>query len=277
MKKILVLIITFILFGTTNVYAKENPSLTAKELIIDVNESYNININSKIKGSKYYWKSTNTDIATVNSKNGIVKAISDGTADIQCKITLPNGDILKLHCQVYVIPPFFANNYMAHAGGGYEESIYNNTEVAILSSIQNSFKFIEVDMLLTLDNKLVCSHGWDEATYKATRIDYKGTPTYDEFMSWKIQGKYNTIDASSLIDIMIEYPDLLVEIDLKKYGAKKTMIMIEQLVELADSDESILDRILMHLRVKQHTLRLIKSIILSIINILLINYELKTN
>lgn len=147
--------------------------------------------------------------------------------------------------QVEEKPKFFDNQYMAHAGGGYENSIYNNTEVAIRNSIDNGFNFIEVDMLLTADDKLVCFHGWDKTTYKATGIDYEGTPTYDEFMAWKIQGKHDTMDIDTFIDLMKEYPDLIIEIDLKKYGTKKTKIMIEQLVEVADYDETILDRILM--------------------------------
>ena len=64
-------------------------------------------------------------------------------------------------------------------------------------------------------------------------------------MGWKIQGEYKTIDASTVISYMREYPDLLVEVDLKKFNKTKTKIMIRQLVELAKNDETILDRILM--------------------------------
>ena len=64
-------------------------------------------------------------------------------------------------------------------------------------------------------------------------------------MKWKIQGKYNTIDVNAVIDIMKEHPDLLVEIDLKKFGRARTKRAVTQLVELADYDEQILDRILM--------------------------------
>jgi glycerophosphoryl diester phosphodiesterase len=64
-------------------------------------------------------------------------------------------------------------------------------------------------------------------------------------MSWRIHGKYDTIDASTVIEIMKEYPDLLVEIDLKKFSRARTKRAITQLVELADYDEQILDRILM--------------------------------
>jgi glycerophosphoryl diester phosphodiesterase len=247
MKKIIVLLVAILLFNTYTVFAKENPSLTVDNLTLSIGESYNININNKIRGSKYYWYSNDTDIVTVNSKNGIVNAISGGITDVYCDITLPSKDIIKLHCPIKVIPPFFENKYMAHAGGGYEGNIYSNTEEAIRNSIDNGYKFIEVDMTLTSDDKLVCSHGWDKNTCEATGIEYTDgkAPTYDEFMSWRIHGKYGTIDASTVIEIMKEYPDLLVEIDLKKFGRARTKRAVTQLVELADYDEQILDRILM--------------------------------
>ena len=246
MKKTLFLLVVILLFSTTTVYAKENLSLTAEELTLDINEKYDININNKIRGSKYYWYSSNTDVISINPRNGIAKALNGGIVDVYCEITLPNKDIIKLHCPVEVTPLFFENEYMAHAGGGYEGNIYNNTEEAIINSLDNGFRFMEVDMTLTADNKLVCSHGWDKNTCKATGIEYLDkTPTYDEFMGWKIQGKYKTIDASTVISCMREYPDLLVEVDLKKFGQAKTKRMIYQLVNLANNDETILDRILM--------------------------------
>ena len=134
---------------------------------------------------------------------------------------------------------------MAHAGGGFEDSVYSNTKEAILNSIDNGFNFVELDLTLTSDDKLVCFHGWDKNTYEAIGVDYEGVPTYDEFMSWKVLGKYNTIDVNDLIDIMKEHPDLLIEVDLKKFGKARTRKAITQLIESAEHDEQILDRILM--------------------------------
>jgi glycerophosphoryl diester phosphodiesterase len=247
MWKVITFTIALWLFSTSTALVEQSISLTADDLTLKINERYNININNKVKGSKYYWTSTNTNVATVNPKNGVVKAVGGGITDINCKIILPSGKIQKLNCRVEIIPPFFENKYMAHAGGGYEGNIYSNTEEAIRSSIDNGYKFIEVDMTLTSDDKLVCSHGWDKNTCEATGIEYTDgkAPTYDEFMSWRIHGKYGTIDASTVIEIMKEYPDLLVEIDLKKFGKARTKRAVTQLVELADYDEQILDRILM--------------------------------
>lgn len=245
MKKTLFLLVVILLFSTTTVYAKENLSLTDEELILSVNKKHDININNKIRGSKYYWYSSNADIISVNPRNGIVKALEGGVTDIYCEITLPSKDIVKLHCPVEVVPPFFENKYVAHAGGGFKDNVYSNTKEAIINSINNGFDFIEVDLALTSDDKLVCSHGWDKNTYEAIGVDYEGVPTYDEFMSWKVLGKYNTIDVDDLVGIMKEYPDLLIEIDLKKFGKARTKKAITQLIESAEHDEQILDRILM--------------------------------
>lgn len=63
---------------------------------------FDINIKNKIKGSKYEWSSNNTKIAKVNKKNGIVTAIKKGKATIICKITLPDGNIKTVKCDVTV-------------------------------------------------------------------------------------------------------------------------------------------------------------------------------
>jgi len=54
MKKIIVLLVAILLFNTYAVFANENPSLTVDNLTLSIGESYNININNKIRGSKYY-------------------------------------------------------------------------------------------------------------------------------------------------------------------------------------------------------------------------------
>ncbi|HZJ99645.1 MAG TPA: glycerophosphodiester phosphodiesterase family protein, partial [Tissierellaceae bacterium] len=222
-------------------------ALTDTELELTEGERFNININNKVKGSTYFWYTWDWDVVEVNPKNGYVTALKEGEAEIRCRVNY-KGITKILKCLVKVEKPeFFKHGYMAHAGGGYEGNIYSNTEEAIRNSIDNGYKFIEVDMTLTSDDKLVVSHGWNKNTCEATGIEYTDgkAPTYNEFMSWKIHGKYDTIDASTVIEIMKEYPDLLVEVDLKKHRARRTKIMIEQLVELADYDEQILDRILM--------------------------------
>lgn len=235
-----------ILISCNNNNEATAPAMSEEKLILTVPQRYNLNINNKIKGSSYCWWSDNEEVAKVDSKNGYVTAAGEGIAVIYCKVKSSNKEYI-LTCEVEVYKPmFFKNDYMAHALGGYEGNIYTNSEEALINSLQY-YKFIEVDMTLTKDGKLVCSHGWDEETGKHTGITYKEdeAPDYEEFMSWKICGKYRPTDAATIIEYMRRYPELLIEIDLKKAGRKRTKLMIEQLVELAGHDESILDRILM--------------------------------
>jgi|GEM_PF-582111 len=222
------------------------PTLSDERLVLTVPKRHNLNINNKIEGSSYYWWSDNEEVARVDTKNGYVTAAGEGRTTIYCKVKSPKREYV-LSCEVEVSEPmFFKYDYMAHALGGYEGNIYTNSEEALINSLQY-YKFMEVDMTLTKDDKLVCSHGWDKETGKHTQIVYTEdeAPEYEEFMSWKICGKYRPTDAATIIEYMRRYPNLLIEIDLKKADREKTKIMIEQLVELAGHDESILDRILM--------------------------------
>lgn len=242
---ILIIMIMPMIISCSNQNQKA-PTLSNVKLSLTVPKRHNLDINDKIDGSSYYWWSDNEAVAIVDKNNGYVTATGEGKTTINCKIKTGRKELI-LSCEVEVEEPnFFNNDYMAHALGGYEGIIYTNTEEALVESL-NYYNFIEVDMTLTKDDKLICSHGWDEETGKYTGIVFTEdeAPTYEEFMSWRLQGKYKTIDASTIVQYMREYPDLLIEIDLKKLSADKTKIMIEQLVELANNDETILDRILM--------------------------------
>lgn len=65
-----------------------------------VGESYDFDINNKRSGSTYQWKSSNQNVASVNSK-GLVKAKKEGTTIITCKIT-NNKTTIVLKAKVYV-------------------------------------------------------------------------------------------------------------------------------------------------------------------------------
>ncbi len=78
------------------------PSLTATTVLLTNATTYDINLNDKIPGSTYKWTSSDTKVAKVNSKNGLVTAVSEGTATITCEITPPDGEIIKLQSVVTI-------------------------------------------------------------------------------------------------------------------------------------------------------------------------------
>ena len=142
---------------------------------------------------------------------------------------------------------FFDNKVMAHALGGYKGNKYNNHELALKQSIENDYKFIEVDLILTKDEKLVCSHGWSKQTYLDTGVEYnKKNPvmTYEQFMSTKIQGKYDTMDVSKFVEYVKEYDDIVWELDLRTLDYNASVKTATAIVKAFDNESEYLDRLL---------------------------------
>jgi uncharacterized protein YjdB len=79
-----------------------SPSLTATSLLLDTSSTYDINVDNKLENSTYSWTSSNTKVATVNSKTGVVKGIKDGKTKITCKVKSQDGDIYTLTSDVVV-------------------------------------------------------------------------------------------------------------------------------------------------------------------------------
>jgi uncharacterized protein YjdB len=77
-------------------------SLTVSSLYLDDSVSYNINLNDKMAGSSYKWSSSNPKVAKVNTKNGLVTAVSDGNATITCTVTYADGTTDNLTSEVSV-------------------------------------------------------------------------------------------------------------------------------------------------------------------------------
>lgn len=78
------------------------PSLTATSVTLPTATAYDINIVDNTVGNKYTWESSDTSIATVNAKNGLVRAVKPGKVTITCTATLPNGKIHTLTSLVTV-------------------------------------------------------------------------------------------------------------------------------------------------------------------------------
>jgi hypothetical protein len=67
----------------------QDTTLTASSIILSDQSAYDINVLNKPSKASFKFSSSDTDIATVNAKNGIVKSISEGRATITCEVTTP--------------------------------------------------------------------------------------------------------------------------------------------------------------------------------------------
>ena len=142
--------------------------------------------------------------------------------------------------------PMFENKYMAHAFSRYNGKGYQNTKEAFLNAINQGYKYLETDLSLTSDGKVVCSHGWTKSACKATGMTYKSSfknMTRAMFLKQKVNG-CTTLDARGLYKLLKKYPDVYIELDLKASDWKTAKKIMKQFIKDCKKDASVLDRCL---------------------------------
>ena len=87
-----------------------------------------------------------------------------------------------------------AENFIAHAGGMIDSVTYTNSREALENSIAEGYKYIELDLSLTKDSVLVCSHDFDE-------FPEGHVPTSDEFLASRYAGRFTPMKLAEAIDI----------------------------------------------------------------------------
>jgi hypothetical protein len=87
-----------------------------------------------------------------------------------------------------------AENFIAHAGGMIDSVTYTNSREALENSIAEGYKYIELDLSLTKDSVLVCSHDFDE-------FPEGHVPTADEFLASHYAGKFTPMTLAKAIEI----------------------------------------------------------------------------
>ncbi len=97
---------------------------------------------------------------------------------------------------------------VAHACGGIDGIVYTNSKEALLQSLEAGFRFIEIDLRLTDDGKIIAVHRWSDL--EKFGITSKN---YAEIMQQKILGKYTVLDAEEIAKIFMQYDDAYLLVD----------------------------------------------------------------
>lgn len=142
--------------------------------------------------------------------------------------------------------PMFSNSLMAHSFGGLDGKTYHNTIPAFMNGIQNGYKYFEVDLSYTADERLVLCHGWSEANCKWTGIPYSPDfkdMTYKRIMGMKVHGN-PIIDAREFYEYLKKYPQYTFEIDLHNYSGEAVRKRIAAMLKDFRRDQEVLDRLL---------------------------------
>ena len=143
--------------------------------------------------------------------------------------------------------PMFKQKYLAHAFGPYEGHIYQNTDVAFRESYSLGFRYFEVDIKATTDNRLVLCHGFSKKSCDLTGMTYsdefKKGVTHELFMKQNIQG-CPVMDFTRFIDLMREFPDTYFELDLHTLDLDHSRLIAGLILTELDNNIDLIDRIL---------------------------------
>jgi hypothetical protein len=104
--------------------------------------------------------------------------------------------------------------FIAHAGGAVDSCIYTNSREALELAVKNGFRFIELDFRLTSDSVMVAAYSWSDFN-AMTGHGHRGdsVPSYKEFSSRKIYGRYTPLSAHEINAFFREHPELYLVTD----------------------------------------------------------------
>lgn len=136
---------------------------------------------------------------------------------------------------------------IAHACGGIEETDYTNSMEAFELSYANGHRSIEVDFVLTADDKLVCCHDWKDPLTSEHEKGYAYTE--EEFLALKLYDKYTPMSLEMLFELMQKYEDVYVITDTKETKEELVRKEFQYIVDKAREvgAEDVLDRFVVQL------------------------------
>lgn len=116
----------------------------------------------------------------------------------------------------------YSTSFIAHAGGGIDGKSYTNSLEAVEKSIKNGFKLIELDLLVTDDDKIIAAHDFyllEGLCKKSLFVDkekkVKKKIYFKDFKDCKkiFNNKYTLLKEEKIIDIFNNNKELILVTD----------------------------------------------------------------
>lgn len=102
---------------------------------------------------------------------------------------------------------------IAH-GGGIGEFVYTNCREAVEDSLSRGFRYIELDLLETADEKIVAAHDWQMlANFTGKTKNELETLPLSELKKLRIKGKYTVLGSEDICEIMDKNPEMILVTD----------------------------------------------------------------
>ena len=105
------------------------------------------------------------------------------------------------------------NSFIMHAGGAIDSIKYTNSREAVLQSISNGSKMIELDLAITSDNYIVAVHDWKHFRSIAGLVPKDEPMSLEEFRKQKIHDKYTPLTYIEIEEIFSNNPNLILVTD----------------------------------------------------------------
>jgi len=128
-----------------------------------------------------------------------------------------------------ILPLINNEDIIIHAMGRIDGNDYTNSLEAFKLHYQRGRKVFEIDFALTKDDKVVANHSG------------KINMLQQDFMKKKIMNKYTPLSLENIIDLMLEYQDMILITDTKENFTEIIFKMIELVKE---KDEMLFNRII---------------------------------
>ena len=128
------------------------------------------------------------------------------------------------------IQPNFPLHRIAHAGGAVNGSSYLNSIEAMDQNARKGFRYFELDLSFTEDNKVVCLRNWGNDFVAAFNKPSQGRLSFEQFsrLSASIDDPINKrCDQYSLLRWLERYPAMRVITDFKERNLQGLIALSE--------------------------------------------------
>ncbi len=112
----------------------------------------------------------------------------------------------------------YSTSFIAHAGGGIDGEAYTNSLEAVEKSIKNSYKLIELDLLVTDDKRIVAQHDFNILGHICNK----------QFLKSEKSTEKNTILFSDISDCN------------KIFDKKYTLLKEEQIIKIFEKNKNLI-------------------------------------
>ncbi|SFO53258.1 glycerophosphodiester phosphodiesterase family protein [Prevotella sp. tf2-5] len=91
-----------------------------------------------------------------------------------------------------------SEHFIAHGGGIICGKIYTNSYEAVVNSLKKGYKYIELDMMLTVDSQLVCMHSFEDFR-KITAMPDSIPLTEGYFKKQHVYGRFVPLTVKNVV------------------------------------------------------------------------------